>query len=89
MTPSREELAQVVEDVAVGAVVEDVTAQLIAAAAELRKTCDGCQHLIRSARASATTHTCRVLNYCDVPADGSGFCHRHSPRLSPTQEEQR
>ena len=41
---TREDMARCCEDVAVGAVLEDVNAALVAAAAELRKRCDNCRY---------------------------------------------
>ena len=76
MTPTREDMAHCCEDILVGAVVEDVNEVLAAAAAELRRTCSSCQLFSRQLAVSPKSRICDAFGF-GVPADGSGFCHRH------------
>lgn len=86
MSAEREAMARACEAIAVfGCTTPEVKA-LVAAAAELRKCCVTCQHFYRDIHESGyclidKAQSRRVLL---VPADGSGFCHRHSPK--PAQE---
>lgn len=50
---------------------------LLAAVAELRKVCGTCQH--KRVYEAADETRC-WLRWEIVPADGSGFCHRHEPK---------
>ena len=80
MTPSREEMAQEVQreaDIWATNTSSDRSQQrallFSSAAAELRKTCATCENW--SPFRSLGTG-CLFTDFPNMPADGSGFCHR-------------
>lgn len=76
----REMLALACENVA-GGMQPNVAErpQLLAAAAELRKTCATCRSF-KPTSLSGKAMACTTWRY-SVPADGSGFCHRWEAKL--------
>ena len=76
---TRQEMANAVDGAALLVSAEPV-ASLVAAAAELRKSCAGCEHFwLRHFNPRTTDGICEKRN-AFVPIDGSGFCHEWSAK---------
>ena len=77
---TRQQMANAVDGAAL-LVSSEPVALLVAAAAELRKTCVGCKHFgTRWSLSGETLGICYRNNSVGWPANGTGYCHEWSAK---------